>query len=474
MNGRYENIRYYTPFQLFNPHRNGLKAFELKNIIKNNFSEIGYQIMNPQYINYHLEPIYSLIPNITKSKISRIEIGRPVREFNNNNNSYFSYKNINNYNDNKIPENKSIKCITSTSSNNNTKSKDKYKYRKIYKEKVSPFIHYLIDTNSTKRSIKRRSKIEWLKLFRNFVYIYIFFSSAKKYSNINSKIRNKLINEKMTNIVSDIAILKDWIISMEETFFNEFNHYKKFIGNYLNSQGEQSFIISKNILNCIKIFLDNLKYNLDEIPEKVHSILYNYIKNNSYYPKKYLSKFEIFRLDFNYYGAVNKISLTQSAFILSYFIINGITVQQILLHLKEVFTEYSNCANIEKAAINLSSILHYLVKQIFENKLKIKNDLIALFNYYRNYHLFDERIENMKDKINKKIKIDEKEFEDEYAKNLLPFEDIETLFNKNKKIIEEYMTILYNWAIQLSQNLNSKFFSRSRKNNIKSKLINMK
>ena len=220
--------------------------------------------------------------------------------------------------------------------------------------------------------------------------------------------------------------------------------------------------------------MDNLKYNLDEIPEKVHSILYNYIKNNSYYPKKYLSKFEIFRLDFNYYGAVNKISLTQSAFILSYFIINGITVQQILLHLKEVFTEYSNCANIEKAAINLSSVLHYLVKQIFENKLKIKNDLIALFNYYRNYHLFDEKIEIMKDKINKIIKIDEKEFEDEYAKNLLPFEDIETLFNKNKKIIEEYMTILYNWAIQLSQNLNSKFFSRSRKNNIKSKLINIK
>ena len=80
----------------------------------------------------------------------------------------------------------------------------------------------------------------------------------------------------------------------------------------------------------------------------------------------------------------------------------------------------------------------------------------------------------MKDKINKIIKIDEKEFEDEYAKNLLPFEDIETLFNKNKKIIEEYMTILYNWAIQLSQNLNYKFFSRSRKNNIKSKIINIK
>ena len=80
MNGRYENIRYYTPFQLFNPHRNGLKAFESKNIIKNNFSEIGYQIMNPQYINYHLEPIYSLIPNITKSNISRIKTALVDRE----------------------------------------------------------------------------------------------------------------------------------------------------------------------------------------------------------------------------------------------------------------------------------------------------------------------------------------------------------------------------------------------------------
>lgn len=51
--------------------------------------------------------------------------------------------------------------------------------------------------------------------------------------------------------------------------------------------------------------------------------------------------------------------------ILSYLIINGVTVQQILLHIKEVFIEYENCDDIETAAINLGSVLHNLVKKIF-------------------------------------------------------------------------------------------------------------
>ena len=311
--------------------------------------------------------------------------------------------------------------------------------------------------------------------------IYVFFSSARKYSCERSKLRNKLINERITNVVNDIAVLKDWIISIEESFFNEFKNYEEFNGELI-TQGEQNIITKKNIIKNINIYINNLKSNLDEIPENVQNILYKYIKDNSYFPKKYLSKFEINRLDFKFYGETKNISSKHSAMILSYLIINGVTIQQILLHLKDVFTEYSECFNIEKAAINLGSVLHNLVKKIFEKKLKLKNDVLALFNYYRNYHLFDENIEKLKDKFNEKIDIEENDSQDEYNKNLLPLHKIKIFFNENNKNLDEFMDNIYNWAIELSKNLRKKFNStksisiirkNSKKYNIKSKILNV-
>ena len=493
MNSGYENIRYYTPYQVFNPYQNRIRnrlMFEYnQESPKYNFSHIGYQIMNPSLISYHLEPIYSSM-RTSKAKFSSIEIGKPVHE--SRNVSLLNYEKINNSDRNKYNNYSSISMdkirksylpstddITKSKSRNNNdisypKSKSKLK------ENITPFIHLLKESEKTNRksSIKIRTKFEWLQLFKNFVNIYIFFSSAKKYSCIQSKMRNKLINERIQNVVKDISILKDWIISMQESFFNEFKNYEEFNGELI-TQGEQNIFMKKKIFKIIKIFINNLKSNLDEIPENVQNILYKYIKDNSYFPKKYLSKFEINRIDFDFYGATKDFSLKHGAMVLSYLIINGITVQQILLHLKEVYTEFGNCYNIEKAAINVGSVLHNLVKNIFKKKLKIKNDILALFNYYRNYHLFDEKIEKLKDKITEKVIIEENDNEDEYNKNLLSLNQIKIFFNNNNKYIEEFIDNIYNWAFELSRNLKNKFFAmddiipkKSKIYNIKSKIIN--
>ena len=213
----------------------------------------------------------------------------------------------------------------------------------------------------------------------------------------------------------------------------------------------------------------------------MQNILYKYIKNNSYFPKKYLSKLEINRIDFNFYGETKNINKKHSAMILAYLIINGVTIQQILLHIKDVFTEYSIFYGIEKAAINLGSVLHNLVKKIFRKKLRVKNDILALFNYYRNYHLYDEKIEKLKDKINQEIIIEENDNDDEYNKNLLPSNDIKIFFNENSKTLEEFMNNIYDWSLELSKNLRNKFLQsenlsinskKKRKYSIKSKIIN--
>ena len=498
MNIGFGNYRYFTPFKIFNPYKHALRNNLLldlnKDTPKYNFSQIGYQIMNPQYISYSLEPIYSPIPSITKTKVTSIEIGKPVYDSN--------YNKIRCSNSTVISENNDYKNFKSSeirspfdkksyppSTKGSTKLKSKSRNSKEFfpknktklKESVSPFIHLLQDIkmNSQKTNIKRRTKIEWLQLFKNFVNIYVFFSSAKKFSCIQSKTRNKFINERVKNVVNDIAILKDWIISMEESFFDKFKNYEEFNGELIY-KGEQNDSTKKIILNNIEIYVNNLKSNLDEIPENVQNILYKYIKDNAYFPKKYLSRFEINRIDFNFYGAAKRFSIRHCAMILSYLIINGVTIQQILLHIKDVFTEYENYYDIEKAAINLGSVLHNLVKKIFKKKLKLKNDILALFNYYRNYHLFDEKIEKLKDKFNDNIVIEENENEDEYNKNLLPLNDIKIFFNENKIIIEEFMNKIYDWSIELTKNLKDKFYStndlsitnKNKKSyNIKSKII---
>ena len=495
MNLGFQNIRYYTPYQVFNPYQDRLRNKLLvdlhQNYPKYNFSQIGYQIMNPPAISYHLEPIYSSMIT-SKSKLSSIEIGKPVLESkyssskynlsdNNKYNNYNNYSAISHKNSKYLP---STNDITKSSRRNSEKSFSKNGTK--LKGNITPFVHILKNEYKNKLNInsntkKIRTKFEWVKLFKNFVNIYVFFSSARKYSCERSKLRNKLINERITNVVNDIAVLKDWIISIEESFFNEFKNYEEFNGELI-TQGEQNIITKKNIIKNINIYINNLKSNLDEIPENVQNILYKYIKDNSYFPKKYLSKFEINRLDFKFYGETKNISSKHSAMILSYLIINGVTIQQILLHLKDVFTEYSECFNIEKAAINLGSVLHNLVKKIFEKKLKLKNDVLALFNYYRNYHLFDENIEKLKDKFNEKIDIEENDSQDEYNKNLLPLHKIKIFFNENNKNLDEFMDNIYNWAIELSKNLRKKFNStknisiirkNSKKYNIKSKILNV-
>ena len=54
MNLGFQNIRYYTPYQVFNPYQDRLRNKLLvdlhQNYPKYNFSQIGYQIMNHSII----------------------------------------------------------------------------------------------------------------------------------------------------------------------------------------------------------------------------------------------------------------------------------------------------------------------------------------------------------------------------------------------------------------------------------------
>ena len=548
-NPYFETIFYLSPFHLLNSFKNYKFNDSIpynKNCLSNNFSQLGYQIMNPQYISYQLEPIYSQYPTLgfpksySYSHIPKIEIGRPVETILNNNRHIITEKN--NFNSeihSILGDINHSHNISRNNTNNTTSTKDLTNYKDDIKnyskynngkysnneieekrvpfikpEKVLPFNRLTNDNNNQYRrkgkdsngymevetspnvrlygimnrqaSFRNKIKRNWFGLFRHFVNIYTFFSSTKKYSSIYSKTKNNSINIRTRHVVNEVAILKDWIISMEESFFDEFRNYEDFNSKLtIKKQGDKNQILKKSILNMINLFIDNLESNLDDIPENVQSILFEYIKNKCYFPKKYLSKFQINRLDFSFCGSIKNLTISQCAMILSYLIINGICVQQILLHIKEVFTEYSDCENIEEAVKNIGSILHYLVRDIFKKKQKKTNDILALFNYYRSYHLFNEQIEKFKNKISNKIdakiNIEENDNEDEYIGLLLPYREIKEFFDENKKNFDAFKDALYKWSIELAKKIKNKYennendndsikLSRRKKRKIKSSL----
>ena len=526
-----ETYKYYSPCHVFNPlinyKLNGLVLNNNKSYLNNNsFSQLGYQIINPQFLSYHLEPIYSTLSTVStiqktfsKKNIPSIEIGEPVeknKSFNSNNyicnhersvsnqHIYRHFSNSDLYNIDKsntqliLDKIKKLEQMTrkktvDTSSTNNLSNKknipkimsyknvddrsydiikDDKKPPKIMTEEVTPFIHYLRESNNNKKKIKTEKKLlsideeeikgqkkifkiigtfgkknamkkkikikreDWIGLLKQFINIYVFWSSIKKYSCINSKTRNNAIYIRTRHIVNDIAILKDWIISIEEPFFIEFKNYEEFNSKLnTNCQGEKKLIFKKKILNIIKIFIKNLESNLEEIPNNVQSVLFNFIKKVCYFPKKYLSKFQIYRIDFDFYGATKNLSICQSAMILSYLIIIGVFIQQILLHIKDIFSEFSYCDNIDGAVKNIGSVLHYLIRDIFKQKQKKINNILALFNYYRNYHLYNKETEKLKNKINSKINIEENNNDDEYITLLLPYDEEKAFFEENNKKI---------------------------------------
>ena len=540
------DFEYYNPYHIFNPNSNHKLSQSMIipnniNYLMNNFSQLGYQIMNPQYMSYQLEPIYSPTPSSIHAskpykKLPQVEIGEPIGQDSNDNNYNYKYNygktNLNKsqiipmaekvYKNsdtklildaiNKLQQSANMKrdIISSFSTKDNTNhfSKINSYNSKEYKkppikltENISPIINYSIDSyrhrkkylqdidkisenrnkiklgifeRSKKRLLlKNLSKEDWMKLFKQFVYLYIFWGSAKKYSIKNSRKRKSAILSRTKHIVNDITILKDWIINIEESFFNELRYYEQF--NYklnIQSQGEKKQIIKKQVLNIIKIFIENLESSLDDLPLEVKTVLEEYIKQKSYFPKKYLSKFQINRIDFNFYGGTKNLTTCQSAMILSYLLINGVSVQQILLHIRDVFTEYSDCYGIDRVVKNIGSVLHYLVRDIFKTKQKKINDILALYNYYRNYHLYNEQIEQLKDKINKRINIEENENEDEYSASLLSYREVNDFFNENSKYIDEFKEGIYNWSIELVKKIknNENKSISSYKNKIKSSI----
>ena len=421
--------------------------------------------------NFNLKDLIILLHSFQKNK-------EPINN-NNNNNSY------------SIPRKTRIFSFEKTPEKNNNENSDEIKYESPIRSSISrknffddTSIPSIIFKEPKKISLKKRKKtprkssktnkkqmkkirklrinkkkkmIDWWKLAKDFTELFVYYKTAMKYSK-NRKIRNKRINERKKIIGNELLILKDWIISIEQPFWNEFKVFKNLNLSFKhsNSKIKKEKEIQK-IIAIIKKYMENLilkTEKLKDIPLRIQKILYNFIKEKNYFPKLFLSTNQVNRLDFHFYGSTRMMNESQRSMLLSFLLINGVTVQQILLHIGEHFPEFKNLKDINTSAKIIGSIIHYLTKDTYSNNPNMIKNFFALLNYYKNYHLNNNEINNCEDIFGDDMIY--KDY-DEFTKYLINKSDLSEFWDFDTKFIETYQEFIYGWGVKLSNLIINKF-----------------
>ena len=305
--------------------------------------------------------------------------------------------------------------------------------------------------------IKKGLKRDWWRLCRDFCNVYAFFSTGRKYSEF-AKVRDNIIANKTKSMVQDINVLKEWVISITQSFWDEFKVFTDLNVSFKNIDSKLKITReSQKIIAMIRKYLESLISNstkLADIPERVQQILYSYIKDKGYFPKKYLSTYQINRVDYNFNGGTKKLKDDQVGMLLAFLIISGVTVQQVLLHMKDNFVEFRNYPNIDISAKYIGSIMHYLTRDTFNNNPTMLKDVLALMNYYRNYHIYNKAVESQDDIFNNNMAFKD---DDEFADFLIQESSITEFWNLNPQFVETFKNYVYSWACRLGKLIRLKY-----------------
>ena len=304
---------------------------------------------------------------------------------------------------------------------------------------------------------RRGLKRDWWRLCRDFCNVYAYFSTGRKYSEF-AKVRDNLINSKTKDMAQDLSVLKDWVISITQSFWDEFKVYTDLNVAFKNIDSKLKITSeSQKIIAMIRKYLESLISNstkLQDIPERVQQIIYSYIKDKGYFAKKYLSTYQINRVDYNFYGGTRKLDLDKVGMLTAFLIISAVTVQNILLHMKDNFVEFRNYPNIEITAKYVGSIMHYLTRDTFNNNPTMLKDVLALMNYYRSYHIFNKAVESTDDIFNNNVEFKD---DDEFADHLIPESLITQFWTLNPEFVTTFKNYVYKWATRLGKLIRLKY-----------------
>ena len=359
------------------------------------------------------------------------------------------------------PQNINSSAIDLDSSNMEKKKKTRFFLNKAMKKNKTE--EYLNGNSIYNDKNKNNPRKKWWKLLRYFVEVYSFFSTLKKYKKRINLIREKEIDQREEKLFDEIYVIRNWILGVQgNDYWKNMLIFKDINTNFTEFDTAKTISkYSKEFIGFISDFIYNLQMktnDIEQIPEKVQVIIYRYIKKKAYFPRQYLNLFHIKRLKFDFFGSCINNTLEESAMILCYFIISSISVQQIFLSIQYIFPELKPYENIFIAVKFISSILYYLERNAFVKKVKINNNYIDLFNYYRCYDLRNDLIDKENDinillGITKSVNIikykDNLRY-DNYFKLLVDDMVIDKFWENNFKIMKKISNSLYLWTMNLA------------------------
>jgi len=350
------------------------------------------------------------------------------------------------------------------------------KHRSTPTKKYSNFMQSGKSLNSNEGNVKHRKsnftgisnisnykKPGWNSII-NWIQIHRYYLIIKRYTSL-SNTRNKNIILAKKEFAGDLDIIKTWLKFVQEEFLSEIQFLTEINVSFNNKSGtftidEQSKKIIALINKLIKCLMKS-SYKGMNIPEKVHKVIFKYIKNHAYYPKSYLTTFEVQRLDFDFMGATQYNDEFSTGMLLALLILSRTLILQIFLHPIENYPELKHVKGIEEAFKYIGSILHYLIRDSFKATPAPLQNIIILHNYYKNYHIFNDALSKKQkedDYFNNPENIDV----DEISTLLIKESTISTFFDINSKWATEIKDNVFQWAVSLGKFIKSKNLSEEK------------
>ena len=245
---------------------------------------------------------------------------------------------------------------------------------------------------------------------------------------------------------------------MEQPFWNEFKVFKDLNLSYGNTNPKNKIKKeTQKIRAIIQKFIENLinkTQKLTEIPKSIQHIIYKYIKERAYFPREFFTTYQIYRLDFHFYGGIRMVNDDEASMILSLLLINGVVVKQILYHMGENFAEFNNLKDIDTSAKYIGSIIYYLTRDTFKDQPNIHKIFEAVLNYYRNYDAENKDLDSCEDIFGEDMIYNDK---DEFTLNLIPYNEISQFWDLNKDFVNNYKKLIYGWAVNLCNIIKEKY-----------------
>jgi hypothetical protein len=336
-------------------------------------------------------------------------------------------------------------------------------------------IRYMIDSNASqiadlsiatrgsapkkvdeiKQRNKRKSVCNYWRKIRAFVHVWAFIRYARVYSSMK-KVRDFKISQASQSYQAATKRITEWILERTRNFFSEMinpNLSHVDLRKNLNTNEKSNYM-----KYYMKVFFDQLFQNVSkpaDIPDEIRGIFAKFILTSVYFPKKYLTSFEINRLNFNLNGSLAKVKDSSASMIIGLLVFSRIICQKILLKITSHFPVVSEIEYLKDNFKQFASIIHYTAIYIYKAKTSISRNAIPLLNYYRNYK--EKPKFDTYDQFSNLIQFESlPQDHDQLAIGLFPYEESASFINFNKEWNQQIKGLIYEWSLALSYHVMNK------------------